>query len=92
LIESEMQAEQRRSNRRGQITDQLETWKNRGWIEKFAAAENPVREYEWAGQFVQMIREAAWELGYLKTNSVTDSTDDSDEFSDVDDLIEGMRV
>lgn len=92
LIESEMEAEKRRHNRRGKITDQFETWQSRGWIEKFAAAENPVRRYEWAGSFVQLIREAAWELGYLKTNSVTDDADDSDEFGDVNDLIEGMRV
>ena len=92
LIEAEMEAEQRRPNRRGQITEQLETWQSRGWVEKFAAAEFPVRRYEWVGQFVQLIREAAWELGYLKTSSVTGDTDDGDRFSDVDELIEGMRV
>jgi len=87
LIESELEAEQRRGRRRMYVTDTLEKWQDGGWLERFADANDPMR-YEWVGRFVESIRQAAWELGYLKTSSMTDDSDDGE----VADLIEEMRV
>ena len=87
LIEAELEAEKRRDGRRGSAVDTLEQWRKRNWVEQFASADDPMR-YDWVGEFVESIRQAAWEMGYLKTGSMADDSGES--MDEVEALIEGM--
>lgn len=92
LMEAELEAEARRNRSHGYADETLEKWRgDGGWLKKFATADR-VMQYGWVGEFVNSIRRAAWEMGYLKTGSaVAGDDDDGGGFEEVEAIIEGMQ-